>query len=90
MIRHGEIETEQCDDGADQPLGLRQRQAEYSSRRQSRRDGQGRIARLAASGGSCISLPGRDRCVGEPDRQTAALTQDRIVGRRVRGPVPLL
>jgi len=47
-------------------------------------------ARVATSRGPGLSLPGRDRCVGEPDRRAAALTQGRIVGRRVRGPVPLL
>ena len=90
MVRHGEIEAEQGDDGADQPFGLPQRQAEHRPQRQRRRDGQGRIARLAASRRSRLSLPGRDRRVGEPDRQAAALTQGCIVGRRVRGPMPLL
>jgi len=37
-----------------------------------------------------LSFPGCDRRVGEPDRQAAALPQDRVVGRRVRNPVTLL
>ena len=40
VVRHREIETEQLQDGADQPLGLAQRQAEHGSQRQRRRDRQ--------------------------------------------------
>jgi hypothetical protein len=42
------IETEQADDGADQPFGLPQSQAEHGAQRQRRRDRQGRIAGLTA------------------------------------------
>jgi hypothetical protein len=39
MVRDREIETEQADDGADQPFGLPQSQAEHGAQRQRRRDG---------------------------------------------------
>ena len=59
-------------------------QAEHGSQRQRRRNSQGRIARLTTSRRPRFSLPGRDRRVGEADRQAAALPQARVVGRRVR------
>jgi hypothetical protein len=34
MIRHGQIETEELEDRADQPLGLAQRQPEHRLERQ--------------------------------------------------------
>ena len=40
--------------------------------------------------GPRFSLPGCDRLLGEPHRQAAALAQRRVIGGRVRGPVPLL
>jgi hypothetical protein len=40
MVRDSEIETEQADDGADQPFGLPQSQAEHGAQRQRRRDRQ--------------------------------------------------
>src|SRR5258706_10015762 len=46
MVRDSEIETEQADDGADQPFGLPQGQAEYGAQLQRRRDRQGRIVEL--------------------------------------------
>jgi hypothetical protein len=36
MVRDSEIETEQADDGADQPFGLPQSQAEHGAQRQRR------------------------------------------------------
>jgi hypothetical protein len=41
VVRHREIETEQADEGADQPLGLAQGQAEDGSDGQRRGDRQG-------------------------------------------------
>ena len=90
VVRHREIDTEQGDDGTDQPFGLPKGQAEHGSQRQRRRNSQGRIARLTSSRRPWFSLPGRDRRVGEPDRQAAALPQGRVVGRRVRDPVTLI
>jgi len=46
MVRHGEIKSEQSDDGADQPLGLPQRQAKDRAQRQRCGDRQGRVVRL--------------------------------------------
>ncbi len=63
---------------------------EHRSQRQRCGDRQARVVWLAASRGARFSLPRRDRRVGKPDRQATALAQNRIVGGRVRGPVPLL
>ena len=90
VIGRREIQTEQGDDGADQPFGLPQRRAGHHSRRQRRRDGQAGVVPLTVSRGPWFSCRGRDRRVGEPDRQAAALPQGRIAGGRVRGAVPLL
>lgn len=49
VVRHREIETEQGDDGADQPFGLPQGQAKHRFQRHRRRDRQLRITPLAAS-----------------------------------------
>jgi hypothetical protein len=40
VVRHREVKPEQCDDGADQPLGLAQRQSEHHAHRQGRGDRQ--------------------------------------------------
>ena len=84
MVRNGEIETEQADDGADQPFGLAQSQTEHSFERQRRRDRQIRVVRLATRRGAWLRLPGRDRRLREPDRQAAALAQASIILRPVR------
>ncbi len=73
VVWHGQVETEQSDDGADQPFALTQRQAEHRPQRQRHRNGQGRVSRLAASRGAGLRLPRGDCRVGEPDRQAAAL-----------------
>ncbi len=90
VVRHRETETEQGDDGADQPFGLPQCQAEYRSQRQRGRDRQARIAWLAASRRSRLSFPRRNRRIGKPHGQAATLPQGRIIRGRVRGPVLLL
>src|SRR3954463_4498437 len=79
-----ESETEQANDRADQAFGLAQRQAEYGLERQRRRDRQGGIVRLPASGGARLSPSGCDCLVAEPDRQAAALTQAGVIRRPVR------
>src|SRR5207245_11368282 len=85
----GEIETGQAEDGADQPFGLPQSQAEHGAQRQRRRDRQGRIVWLTAPRGPWFGAPGRDRLFAEPDRQTATLAQASIIFRPVRYPIPL-
>ena len=90
VVRHRQSEAKQSDDGADQPFGLAQRQAEHRPQRQCRGNGQGRVARLPAPGVPWLGLSGRDGRVGEPDGQTATPAQGGIVGRRVRYPMPLL
>jgi hypothetical protein len=73
MVSHREVETQQVNEGSNQPFGLPQGQAEDSTQRQCRGDRQSRIVRLTAPRGPRLSAPGRDRLVGEPDRQTSAL-----------------
>src|SRR3954465_8581790 len=89
MVRHGESETKQTNDGADQAFGLAQGQAEYGLERQRRRDRQGRIVRLTARRGARLRVPGRNRLVREPDRQAPALAQGGITLGPVRDPAPL-
>jgi hypothetical protein len=48
VVRHREVKPKQFDDGADQPLGLPQRQAKHQAHRQCRADRQGGVMRLAA------------------------------------------
>ena len=67
MVRDSEIETEQADDGADQPFGLPQSQAEYGTQRQRRRDRQGRIVGLTAPRGPWFCAPGRERATYPPN-----------------------
>src|SRR4051812_39288125 len=90
MVRNREIETEQADDGADQPFGLAQSQTEHSFEGQGRRDRQIRVVRLATRRGARLRLPGRNRRLREPDRQAPALAQGSIVLGPVRDLVPLL
>src|SRR3954462_4700632 len=90
MVRNREIETEQADDGADQPFGLAQSQTEHSFDGQGRRDRQIRVVRLATRRGARLSVPGCDCVLGEPDRQAPALAQGSIVLGPVRDLVLLL
>ena len=73
MVRHGELEAEQLEDGADQPLGLAQRQAEHRPQRQRRHDRQAGVAGLPARRGARLGAPGRDRLLAEPDCQASPL-----------------
>src|SRR5215218_11177646 len=90
MVRNREIETEQADDGADQPFGLAQSQTEHSFEGQGRRDRQIRVVWLAARRGAGLRLPGRNRRLREPDRQAPALAQGGIILGPVRDLVLLL
>ena len=88
MVRHREVKPEQSDDGADQPLGLPQRQAKDRAHRQRRGDRQGRVMRLAARRGSRLRPPRLDRLVRKPDGQAASPLQCRVILRPVRDPIP--
>ena len=90
MVGHREIETEQADDGPDQPFSLAERQAEHGAQGQRRGDGQGGVVRLAAGGGAPLGTPGGDRGLGEPDRQAAAPAQGGVICRPIRDLVSLL
>ena len=86
VVRHREIEAEQGDDGADQPFGLTQRQAEHRPQRQRYSDRQSRVARLAASRGSGLRLPRRDGRVDKPDEVDGSpLTTSQCQGRLLSG-----
>ena len=88
VVRHGEIETEQLEDGADQPLGLAQRQAEHRAQRQRRRDRQVGVARLAAP---LVRGSARHASIASSVNQTVRLprARGRLVHRPVGHPVPL-
>ena len=60
-----------AEDGADQPLGLAQRQAEHGPQRQGRRDRQSGVAGLTAPAGARLSPPGLDRLGRKPHGQAA-------------------
>ncbi len=58
--------------------------------RQEGRYRQARVTRLPATGGPRLGAPGRDRGLGEPDRQAAATAQAGVVRSPVRDPIALL
>ena len=60
VVRHGEIEAEQLEDGADQPLGLAQRQAEHGLAVSAPWRSPDRSRRVARPGW-CAALPPRPR-----------------------------
>src|SRR3954468_23373120 len=90
MVRHREVEAEQLQDGADQPLGLAQPQAENRTECQGSGNRQAGVAGLTAPTGTWLRLPGLYRLGRKPHRQTAPGTQARIVRCPVRDPVALL
>src|SRR4051794_33756799 len=90
VVRHGEVEPEQADDGADQPFGLPVRQAEYGLERQRRQDRQVGIRGLPAPARAPLGLPRLDRLVRKPDRQAAAPAQALVVIAPVRDVALLL
>ena len=59
------------------PFGVGQ--MEKHTRYQRRRDGQIRVVRLPARRGPQRRHPSRDRVLGEPDGQTAAFAQYRVI-----------
>ena len=65
------------EDGADQPFGLAQRQAEHGAQRQRRQDRQGRVPGLPAPGRGAAGSARQAAIASsrEPDRQAPALTQ---------------
>src|SRR4051794_11879766 len=84
MIGDGEVQSEQADDGADQPFGLPERQAEDGSQGQRRQDRQGRVVGLPAPGRTWLGLPPLDGFIGEPDCQAPALAEAGVVFTPVR------
>src|SRR3954462_4199485 len=87
VVGHGEVEPEQADDRADQPLGLAVGEAEHGLERQRRQDRQVGIRGLPAPTGAPLGLPRRDRLVREPHRQAAAPAQALVVLPPVRDTV---
>src|SRR5215218_8085205 len=84
MIGDGEVQPEQADNGADQPFGLPERQAEDGAQGQGRQDRQGRVVGLSAPGRPWLGLPRLDGVIGEPDRQAPALAEAGVVLTPVR------
>src|SRR4051794_19331365 len=84
MIGDGEVQSEQADDGADQPFGLPERQAEDGSQGQRRQDRQGRVVGLPAPGRTWLGLPRLNGFIGEPDCQAPALAEAGVVFTPVR------
>src|SRR3954471_4642525 len=84
MIGDGEVQPEQADDGADQPFGLPERQAEDGSQGQRRQDCQGRVVGLPAPGRTWLGLPRPDGFIGEPDCQAPVLGEGAVVFTPVR------
>ena len=89
MVERCQLETEQTDDRADQPLGLTECQPEHRPQRQRCQDYQGRVVPLTARRRARLGMPGGDRCFGEPDGQAAALAEGGVILSPVRDPVPL-
>jgi hypothetical protein len=83
VVRHPQRQAEQTNDRADQPFGLAECQAEDGTQGQRCQDRQRGIPRLAAAGGARLRCPRRDRFLGEPNGQAAALTQTGFVIRPV-------
>src|SRR3954464_12436116 len=90
VVRPGEVEPEQADDGADQPFGLPVRQPEHGLERQRRQDRQVGILGLPAPARAPLGLPRLDRLVRKPDRQAAAPAQALVVIAPVRDLARLL
>jgi len=89
VIRHGEIETEQAQNGADRAFGLTQRHTKHRAQGQRRQDRQGRVVWLPTPCDAGLSPPSRNRLIGEPHCQAAALAQGSIVVRPVCHSLPL-
>ena len=64
-------------------------EAEDGPYRQRRQDCEGRIPGLPTAGRPWLGCPRRDRLLGKPHRQAAALAQAGVIGWPVRHPVLL-
>lgn len=79
MVRHSEVDAQQLQNGADQPFGLAQGQAEHGTQRQGGCDRQVRVLRLAAPVSACLGAPPLDRFGREPHREAAAGAQAGVI-----------
>jgi hypothetical protein len=79
MVRHSEVEAQQLQNGADQPFGLAQGQAEHGTQRQGGCDRQVRVLRLAAPVSACLGALPLDRFGREPHREAAAGAQAGVI-----------
>ena len=70
------------------PLDLPVGEAEHRTERERRQDRERRIPGLPAAGRARLGRPRRDRLVGKPHREAAALAQAGVVGWPVRHPAP--
>ena len=78
-IRYRQVEAEQLEDRADQPLSLAQRQVEHRAECQSCRNRKVGVVGLAARRGARRSFPGGNRILREPYGQTAPLPQRLVI-----------
>src|ERR687897_609990 len=84
-IWHRQVEAEQLEDRADQPLGLAQRQVEHRAQCQSGRDCQVRVVRLTARRGAAFQAAiasSVNHTVRLPRCRSASLYSDQFVTRR--------
>jgi len=89
MIRHTKFQAKQDNDRADQPFDLPVCQTENGAQRQRPQNRQRRTPGLATARCTRLRLPRRDCLIGEPDRQTATLTQTGLVSRPIGDLAPL-
>jgi hypothetical protein len=90
VIRHRQIQTQEPQNGTDQAFSLPESQPKHRPQRQGCSDRQRRVVRLTAACRARLGPPGGNGILGEPDRETAPLTQGGVVLRPIRDPVPLL
>jgi hypothetical protein len=83
-IWHRQVNAEQLEDGADQSLGLAQRQVEHCPQCQSCRDCQIRVVRLTTRRGPRHGFPGGDGLIRKPHGQTAPLPQRLVIRCPIR------
>jgi len=89
MIGHGKRQTKQADHGTDEALGLPERQPEHRPQRQRGQDGEAGAVGLPAPGRASLCSPARNRLLGKPCGQAAALTQRNVVVAPIRHPAAL-
>ena len=90
VVRRGQGEPEQADDGTDQAFCLAQGQAEKGPERGRRQNRQGRIPALPVWGRMRRRPPALDGFVHGAQRRVAALAQAGVTRGRVRELAPLL